>query len=212
MARKLLAGALVAVLVLTSGCLGFILGDTLSYSANKATVGDNALSETSYDKANEEQLNTERSFEVAGESRDVEVTNWITQYEKSVGVSGVGEGTVATFTVLSSPRFELAGESVNPLARYNNRQLVQKFVSGYGNVRNIQETDTRNVTMLGSETEVSTFTGTAQSNGASVEVNIHVTKVEHGDDIVVVMAVHPKQLDESDNVSRLIEGVEHEGE
>ncbi|GAA0251364.1 DUF6517 family protein [Haladaptatus pallidirubidus] len=210
MARKLLAGALLAVLVVTSGCLGFILGDTLSYSANKATVADDALSGTDYEKANEKQLNTKRSFEVAGENRDVKVTNWVTQYEKSVGISGVAEGTIAKFTVLSSPRFELAGESVNPLARYNNRQLVEKFVSGYGNVKDVRETDARNVTMLGSETKVSTFSAVAQSNGASVEVNIHVTKVEHGDDVVVAMAVYPKQLDESETVYRLIEGVEHE--
>ncbi|WP_435153231.1 DUF6517 family protein [Haladaptatus sp. DFWS20] len=210
MARKLLAGTFLAVLVLTSGCLGFILGDTLAFSANKATVGDGTLSDTKYEKANEKQLETKRSFEVAGESREVKVTNWVTQYEKSIGISGVAEGTVAQVTVLSSPTFEIADEPINPIARYNNKQLVEKFVSKYGNVNDVRETGAKNVTMLGTETKVSMFSAEAKTNGAKVEVNIHVTKVEHGDDVVVVMGVYPKQLDETENVYRLIEGVEHE--
>ncbi|WP_266076477.1 DUF6517 family protein [Haladaptatus caseinilyticus] len=210
MARKLLAGTFLAVLVLTSGCLGFILGDTLAFSANKATVGDGALSDTGYTKASEKQVETKRSFEVAGESREVKVTNWVTQYEKSIGISGIAEGTVAKVTVLSSPTFEVADKPINPIARYSNKQLVEKFVSKYKNVDDIRETGTKNVTMLGTETTVSTFSATARSNGASIEVNIHVTKVEHGEDVVVVMGVYPKQLDESENIYRLIEGVEHE--
>ncbi len=210
MARKAIAGTFLAVLVLTSGCLGFILGDTLAFSANKATVSGGALSDAGYDQSKVEQMNVQRSFEVAGETREVKVTNWVAQYEKSIGISGVAEGTVATFTVLSSPTFEIADKPINPIARYDNRKLVEKFVGGYANVNDIRETGSKNVTMLGSETKVSTFSANAKSNGATVEVNVYVTKVEHGDDVVVVMAVSPKQIDESESVYRLIEGVEHE--
>jgi hypothetical protein len=210
MARKLLAGTLLAVLVLTSGCLGFILGDSLAFSANKATVGNEALSNAGYEKASVEKKSVKRTFEAAGQSREVEVTNWIAQYEKSVGVAGIAEGTVSKFVVLSSPKVEVAGKTFNPLKKYSDRKLVERFVSGYANVDNPEKTGSKAVTMLGTKTEVSEFTTTAKSNGATVEVSIHVTKVQHGDDIVVAMAVYPKKIDESESVYRLIEGIEHE--
>ncbi|WP_227354783.1 DUF6517 family protein [Haladaptatus salinisoli] len=210
MARKILAGAFLAVLVLSSGCLGFILGDSLAFSANKATVGNEALSGAGYEKASVERKTAKRTFEAAGQSREVKVTNWVAQYEKSVGVSGIAEGTVSKFVVISSPKVEVAGKTFNPLAKYDDRKLVERFVSGYANVDDLRKTGSKRVTMLGTKTEVSEFTTTAKSNGATIEVSIHVAKVKHGDDIVVAMAIYPKQLDESEGVYRLVEGVEHE--
>ncbi|WP_458206387.1 DUF6517 family protein [Haladaptatus sp. NG-SE-30] len=210
MKRTLVAGTFLAVLVVTSGCLGFILGDSLAFSANKATVGDETVSNTGYEKASVEQKPVTRTFEAAGQSREVKVTNWLAQYEKTAGIPGVAEGTASTFVVLSSPKFEVAGKPINPLAKYSDRKLVEKFVSGYANVNDLEKTGSKEVTMLGKTTDVTKFTTTAKSNGAEVEVNIHVTKVEHGDDVVVALAVYPKKIDESENVYKLIEGIEHE--
>ncbi|WP_458189251.1 DUF6517 family protein [Haladaptatus sp. NG-WS-4] len=210
MERKLATSAVLVVLVLTSGCLGVILGDSLAFSANKATVDEKTVSDTGYETADVKQKTVKQTFEAAGQSRDVEVTNWVAQYEKSAGVPGVAEGTVSKFVVLSSPKVEVFEQKFNPLARYSDKKMVEKFVAGYANIRDVQRVGSNNVTMLGSETEVSKFTGTAKTNGVSVDVNVHVAQVEHGDDIVVVLAVYPEKIDESENVYRLIEGIEHE--
>ncbi len=211
MNRKLVAGALLAVLMLSSGCLGFLLGDTLSVSASKATVGDKALSGTGYDQANVKKVEIKRTFKAAGQSRDVKVTNWVAQYHKSIGIAGIADGTVATFNVVSSPSVSVGKKSFNPLAKYNNKQLVEKFVAGYANVHDIKTVGSKQVTMLGKKTKVSTFTGTATSHGASIDVTIQATKVKHDGDWIVVLAVYPKKLDESDDVSQLISGVQHNG-
>ncbi|ODR82339.1 hypothetical protein BG842_01080 [Haladaptatus sp. W1] len=211
MNRKLIAGALLATLVLTSGCLGFILGDTLEVSATKATVGDNALSQTGYEKAKVESLEAKRTFEAAGQSREVKVTNWVAQYEKTIGIDGVAEGTAATFVVVSSPDVKIASKSFNPLSKFDNRDLVEKFVSGYGNIHDIRTVGSENVTVLGTNTKVSEFTATASSHGANVDVTIQATKLKHDGDYIVVLAVYPKRLDESDSVSSLLSGIQHGG-
>ncbi|MGA9400353.1 DUF6517 family protein [Haladaptatus sp.] len=211
MNRKLVAGALLAVLVLSSGCLGFLLGDTYSVSASKATVGDDTLSQTGYDQAKVKKVGIKRTFKAAGQSRDVKVTNWVAQYHKSIGIEGVGEQTVATFTVVSSPSVSVGKKSFNPLAKFDNRDLVEKFVAGYANVRDVKTVGSKNVTLLGKETKVTEFTGTAKTHGVSIDVTIQATKVKHDGDWIVVLAVYPKKLDESDDVSQLISGVQHDG-
>ncbi len=210
MNRKLVAGALLAVIVLSSGCLGFLLGDTLSVSASKATVDDNTLSQTGYEQSKMKKVGIKRTFKAAGQSREVKVTNWAAQYQKSVGIEGVGEQTVAKFVVVSSPAVEVGEKSFNPLSKFDNKDLVEKFVAGYANVHDVHTVGSKNVTMLGKETKVTEFAGTAKTHGVSIDVTIQATKVKHDGDWIVVLAVYPKKLDESDDVYKLISGVQHD--
>lgn len=208
MRRKSLTVA-VLVVVLTSGCVGFLLGDTLAFSASKATVSDAALSDAGYEQKRVDKVVENRTFEAGGQSRKVKVTNWVAEYEKGLSVEGAGQKTVASFATLSSPRFEIAGKSVNPLARYSDRKLVEKFVQRYEGVSDVRKVGGRNATMLSKETSVSKFEATATVAGREVDVTIHVAKVEHGDDVVVAMGVYPSLVDMEDDVFRLIEGVQH---
>lgn len=211
MKRRHFLGAAVAGLASTSGCVGFLLGETATYSATKATVGDEALSKTGYEQSRVKKMTAKRTFEVGGQTREVEVVNWVADYEKSVGIDGVAEGTAAKATVLASPQFEIAGESINPLDDYSNRKLVEKFVGQYGSVRNVRSVGSGKATMLSKKVTVSKFAGTATVGGAKADVNIHVAKVKHGDDVVVFMGVYPKRLDDEDAVFELVSGVQHSG-
>lgn len=211
MNRKPVAGAFLTLLVLTSGCLGFLLGDTLEVSASKATVSDTALSQTGYEMAKIESIEAKRTFNAAGQSREVKVTNWVAQYDKSIGIAGIADETVATFVVVSSPDVEIAEKSFNPLDKFDNRDLVEKFVAGYGNIDDIRTVGSRGTTVLGTKTKVSEFSATARSHGATIDVTIQATKIKHDGDFIVVLAVYPKKIDESDNVSRLLDGIDHDG-
>ncbi|PSP54805.1 hypothetical protein BRC82_08725 [Halobacteriales archaeon QS_1_67_19] len=210
MARNVVAGALLALLVLVSGCTGALSG-SVTFSASEATVNDAALEDTGYEHNRTEEMTVTRTFEAAGQSKDVEVTNYISEYHKTVGIPGVAEKRAAVFATFVSPQVEVAGQSFNPLAEYDNRELAEKFTDQLDSVDDVQRVDSRNRTVLGTETEVTKFEATVTTTaGFEFDAYVHVTKVEHGDDHVVALAVYPQKLDDqSQNVERLLDGIEH---
>ena len=211
MNRNLLAGVLVAALVVTSGCTG-VLSGPVTFSASEATVSDAALEETGYQHNRTDKMEVSRTFTAAGQSKEVEVTNWISEYHQKAGLPGVGEKKVAVFATFASPKVEVLGKSFNPLSKYDNRQLAERFTTQLDSVNDVRKVDSRNRTMLGQSTEVTKFEASVQTTtGVEFDAYIHVTKVEHGDDFVVALAVYPQKLSgQSDKVGRLLDGVEHE--
>lgn len=211
--RRVAAGVLLALLVTTSGCVGVLTGsESLTFNASQATVSDEALQQTDYAENRVEKLQVTENFTVAGQQRTVEVTNWVAGYNKSVDLGPVGEQELARFVVVSTPQVKIAGRTFNPLAQVDNADLVQRFVSQYDQVSNIRAAGSQNTSMLGTSTEVTKFEATTTYNGLDVDLNVHVTKVNHDGDIVIAVAVYPQQLDgEEDAVFELIRGVEHDG-
>jgi hypothetical protein len=211
MNRNILAGVLVAALVVTSGCTG-VLSGPLTFSASEATVSDAALEETGYEHNRTDKMEVSRTFSAAGQSKEVEVTNWISEYHQRAGLPGVGEHKVAVFATFASPKVEVLGKSFNPLSKYDNRQLAEQFTTQLDSVNDVRKVGSRNQTMLGQSTEVTKFEASVQTTaGIEFDAYIHVTKVEHGDDFVVALAVYPQKLSgQSDKVGRLLRGVEHE--
>ena len=210
MNRNLLAGVLVAALVVTSGCTG-VLSGPVTFSASEATVSDAALEETGYQHNRTDKMEVSRTFTAAGQSKEVEVTNWISEYHQKAGLPGVGEQKVAVFATFASPKVEVLGKSFNPLSKYDNRQLAERFTTQLDSVNDVRKVDSRNRTMLGQSTEVTKFEASVQTTaGIEFDAYIHVTKVEHGDDFVVALAVYPQKLPgQSDKIGRLLRGVEH---
>jgi hypothetical protein len=202
---------LVAALVVTAGCTG-VLSGPVTFSASEATVSDAALEETGYEHNRTDKMEVSRTFSAAGQSKEVEVTNWISEYHQKAGLPGVGEKKVAVFATFASPQVEVLGKSFNPLSKYDNRQLAERFTTQLDSVNNVRKVDSRNRTMLGRSTEVTKFEASVRTTtGVEFDAYIHVTKVEHGDDFVVALAVYPQKLsDQSDKVGRLLDGVEHE--
>ncbi|WP_255196596.1 DUF6517 family protein [Halorarius litoreus] len=210
--RGVLAVALVGLL-LTSGCIGFLTGsEALQFSADPAKVTDSAQQETNYEQARSEPQTVTRNFTAAGQTRQVEVTNQLSEYSRSVNLPVFGDQQVARFTVLSTPKVEVAGQGpFNPVDDLNNTELVLTLQQKYEAIDNVQPESERTVTVYGNETTVSKFRADAMTDtGQSVEVFIHITKVEHGDDFLVAVAVYPTQVDgEQENVDVLIRNIEH---
>jgi len=212
MSYRRTAGVLaLAVLMTTAGC-GFITGsESLSFSANQATVSDATLSETGYEEVSVEAANITRNFSAAGQERQVEVTNWIAQYERQVSLGPLGDRRAAVFAGLSTPAVEILGQTFNPVANFDNRQIIQRFQKQYDSVSVGDRVDTAQVEALGEERNVSRYEGTAQLAGNDVDVYIHLAKFRHGDDYVVALAVYPQRLDgERSRAVSMFEGVEHE--
>jgi len=210
MTRRAVASVSLAVLLVLGGCTGFLSGP-VSFAASQATVSDDALEETGYQHNSTEAMNVSRTFEAAGQSKEVEVTNWISEYHQRVGLPGVGEQKVAIFATFASPKVEILGKSFNPLDKYDDRQLAQQFTSQLDSVSAIEQVDSQNRTMLGKTTRVSKFEASVTTaTGIEFDAYLHVTKVEHEGDFVVAIGVYPQKLPGQDQkVYRLIRGVQH---
>ncbi|UPV73840.1 DUF6517 family protein [Halorussus limi] len=210
MTRRAVAGVSLAVLLVLGGCTGFLSGP-VTFSATEATVSDAALEDTGYQHNSTEKMEVSRTFSAAGQSKEVGVTNWISEYHQRVGLPGVGQQKVAVFATFTSPKVEILGKSFNPLEKYDDRQLAQQFTSQLDSVSGVRQVSSQNRTMLGKTTEVSKFEASVTTaTGIEFDAYLHVTKVEHQGDFVVAVGVYPQKLPgQEQKVYRLIRGVQH---
>lgn len=212
MTRRTTVAVVLAVLVVSSGCLG-ILSGPVTFSASKATPGDQALQETGYEESNVSKTTISRTFSVADQSKEVEVTNWIAMYERTVSIAGIGEQRAAVFSTFSTPEVEVLGKTFNPIDDYSDQDLARQSQQQYGGLSIGDTVGERAVTVLNQSTTVTKFEGQASlQGGQSVDVYVHITKVKHEGDIVVAVAIYPQQLDgEQQRVDTLLTGLQHEG-
>lgn len=209
--RRVLAGLAVAALVLTAGCVGFLTGEeALAFDADPVEVGDDARSEAGYETGQIEPMEANRSFTVAGETRNVTVTNHVAAYQRAVEVGPLGTGPFARVTVLATPRVEIAGRTLNPVGRLSDRELALRLQSQYDSIEDVEFAGNRSVEILGESRTVSRFDATTTVAGTEVDLELHVTKFQHGEDFVVAIGVHPARLDgEAARVETMLRGIEH---
>ena len=182
-------GAVLAVCVLLSvaGCTGLLLQEETRFVAGAASVSE--PEELAYTHNTTERQNVTRSVEAAGQEREVTVSNHAELYVNRTADGSPG----AAFAVISSPQVRLFGEEMNPVADWSQRDLLTEF-SGefdrYGNLTDVEERETRQLTMLGREADVRVFNATmVGDNETSHDVVVSVAKVEHGGDYVVAIGV-----------------------
>jgi len=210
MHRRTAVAVALAALIATSGCLGVLGGDGLSFSASQATVSEDALQATGYEEVSVNESEISREFSAGGQSRNVTVTNWVAMYERSVSVPVLGERRAAVFGAFASPGVSILGQSFNPIVDYSERDLAQLAQQQYDGLSVGQTASTRNMTVLDESTTVTKFEGSATIGGQSVDVYVHVTKVKHDGDHVVAVAIYPQALDgEQEHVDELLTGLEH---
>lgn len=207
--KRSIGTLLLVCLMVSSGCLGFITGqEPLTITAGQATVSDQALSETGYEKTRATEQVIERSF--AG--RKVKVTNHLVEYKRQVTIPVLGTQEFARFTVLATPKVTVAGKEFNPVSHLSNRELVQQLQKKYDTIQNVQLVGNRSVQVLGSGVRVSKFTAKAtMANGQSVDVFLHVAQAETDHDFVIAIAVYPQSLEgEQQRVNTLLKGIQHQ--
>ncbi len=211
LSRRTLLGGLTVGLASTSGCLGFATGDdSLTFEADPARVSEQVLSETKYEETERRSPTIAREFTVAGQSREVEITNHLGVYEKAVELEDVGSQTVALFALFTTPRIEIAGESFNPVGEVSVQDLLEQFQSRYDGVDVGEKVDSSTVQTLGTEATVEKYTGSVTMQGEEIDAYLQVTRFEHDGDYVVGVGSYPQQLQsEGEQVRSLIAGIEH---
>ncbi len=209
--RRVIANVAVATFLLTAGCIGFLTGEEpLAFEASPVEVTDDARSDAGYETVRVEAVEERRSFTVAGETRNVSVTNHVASYQRAVELGPLGSEPFARFTVLATPAVEISGQTFNPVGGLSARELAARLQSQYDSIDDVRFVGNRTVEILGEGRTVSRFDATTTVAGTEVELDLHVTKFRHGEDFVVAVAIYPARLDgERARVGTLLRSVEH---
>ncbi|PSQ32378.1 hypothetical protein BRD09_03860 [Halobacteriales archaeon SW_10_68_16] len=224
--RELLGATAAGVTVGAAGCsaIPFLGNEPLEFEATRATVPASTREETGYEEKEVAQDVIERTFEVAGQSQDVVVTNWQAECDKAIDVGDLVEQDLPTdesaraaiFTVLSTPQVSVLGRSFNPVEDMDSRELAQQVQDNYDGMEDIEQVGEDGALVAGQETTAGEFSTEAQlaETDRTVELAMHITEaVEVGEDFVVAVGAYPRPVREveRDNVFAMMEAVEHEG-
>ena len=209
--RRHVAVLLLAVLTASSGCVGFVTGQSaLTFSADQAKTSPEAAESAGYQLNDTRTQTIEREIEVAGTTRKVKAENQLAIYEKSVTIPMLGSAKLGVFAVVSTPAAEVAGRTFNPIGDYSNDRLVRLFAGNYGGMSDVEHVSNRTIRTLGTETTVSTYAATATFQGREVDVTVVATKLRHGDDFVVALGIFPQRMDgETENVLEMMRALDH---
>lgn len=209
--RGTLLAGLVVALVVASGCLGVITGSQPAvFTASRATVSDAALGQTQFQYKGTQTRWLNRTVTVAGQQREVNVSNQISSYERPVG-TGANGVTFGIFVVVATPQAQIAGQALNPIGRMSPREMVDQLASGQADVSNVHRVDDRTLTVLGTDTQVVRFGGDIQRAGQRIPVYLEVTRVGDGGDFVVALGAYPQATADQvrPDITTLFQGVTH---
>jgi hypothetical protein len=214
--RTTLATLLFAGLLVTTGCLGFITGESaLTATSSDVAVSDSALSATGYEPIRQQTVSVNETVSVADQERTVKATSHLRVYSRDVplqinDVTLPADADVTRFMVLSTPKAEIAGHSLNPIGHLSEEKLVKRFLNEYNEIDGLDFSGNRTVTSLGDERTVSTFTATIQiTENIEIPILLHVTTFAHNDDYITAIAIHPEQIEEGNRIDQLLNGLEH---
>jgi nicotinamide mononucleotide (NMN) deamidase PncC len=218
--RGLLAALAASGTVAVAGCAGE--DGSYEFDAEPAQVPESAYSGSDYTGQEPESFTVEQEFNVTGVNAEVSATTWIARYtNQTVG---------SALFVASTPDASVAGQSVNPLVRVEGAELIRRLleqvnqqgIGGDGTEIQADDIESRGEetrTVLDTETTVSIFETTISaevsgSNGQSGEVDdipvlVYIATVQHEEDVIAALGVHPVEIDQSEQLFSMMEAIEH---
>lgn len=215
-------GATVAATSALAGCLDevpFIGNSPLEFAATPASVPASALSETGYEETGQEEVVVTRSYEVAGQTQDVEVTNVMAEYAKELDLGSLDtitgqEFEAALFVALSTPQVAVMGQTFNPVGEMSAAELADLVQEQYEDMGSLDQVDETTAPLAGESTTVGEFETEAELVTAdmTVDLTLHIAEaVTVGNDFVVAIGGYPTALgpEEQPNVFTLMDAVEH---
>jgi hypothetical protein len=199
------------VVVATSGCIGFVTGEeALVYEANEASVSEDARTASGY----EQQLGEEIVVNRTVSDRRVEVQNHYARYEK---YDDIAKETTGVLAVVSTHRVDVFGHTTNPYANMSYTGILANLTADYdtefGDLGDARVVENRTATVLGEDARVGVFATNTTFGGEQVEVKLYVTRVTHGDDVVLAIGGHPTKLPAGEQeLIAMLEGIEHDAD
>ncbi|MFC7214552.1 DUF6517 family protein [Saliphagus sp. GCM10025334] len=206
--RDVLAGTGVVGLASLSGCLGVLGLD--EHESAPAGVDQSVLEETGYQEIRTEPLGVDENVDLLLYSETVTVTNYLTEYDKSVDLGPLGSLRAAVFNVLTTPQVDVLGQELNPIEEMSTEEVMELVKNNYDGFGDVTHEADESVSVLGQEATMSRFSASAKFDGADLDVFIHVTEaIQTSEDHLVAIGVYPEQTQgrEEANVFSLVEGV-----
>jgi hypothetical protein len=207
--RAYLASAGTTLTAATAGC-GFLLGtEPATFSASASAVPDSVLEETGYEHKENEEMELEREFSAAGQTRKVVATNVLAKHEKTLDLSVLGEQEAAVFTALTTPQVKVLDKTFNPVKEMSAKDLAKMVQDRYSGFENVEEQSSSEISINGNTTQQVTFAGDAALSGSPVEIYLHVSEaVELGSDFLVTFGSYPiGNSREEENILQMMESV-----
>ena len=211
----------VAVLAVLAGCSDGGTATPARPAGSAATVPSDAATEAGYtpDGSTEITVNTTLRADLEGDIEvrefvDVVATVPVSRYRRST------DGGPAVVAVAASPEVQVIEDPSidrDPLSALSTARLVGAVQQTY-DASDLSETGRREVTLLGTETDLVTYRGRARltENGTASErpaenrtVAVHVARAAHDGDVVTVVAVGPAGRPDADRVAMLVAAVTH---
>jgi hypothetical protein len=197
------------VVVATSGCIGFVTGEeALVYEANEASVNEDATTATGYERTLNEEIVVNRTVS----DRRIEVHNQYARYEK---YDDIAEETTGVLAVVSTHRVDVFGHTTNPYANMSYAGILANLTADYdtefGDLGDARFVENKSATVLGTDARVGVFATNTTFGGEAVEIKLYVTRVMHGDDVVLAIGGHPTKLPAGEQeLIAMLEGIEHD--
>jgi len=223
--RVLALGGLITLLAL-SGCIGFISGESLVFEASPAAASNSSAAESGFTLQQYNETNFNQTVTVFGVEREIRLSLHQAIYAKRLPGNLTREDVDRTalsnesqlnqtlqptvVTTVSVPDAQFFGQSVNPLVQLPSDELVKRFGGASdGGVSNLEKESERSVQLLGSNATLTVFNGTTQSENGAMTSRISVVKTAHEGDVVVLIAVQPKDGADDEDLDAFIADVEH---
>ncbi|WP_048078479.1 DUF6517 family protein, partial [Halorubrum sp. AJ67] len=184
------------------------------FTAGTATVADGTLSDTGYELNDVSEETLSREVEAAGQTREVRVTNTVAEYDKAVELFGE-RYQAAVFAAVTTPRIEVLGQALNPVAEFSTRERAEIILNRFENVGDLERGSEYTTTVLESDADVVVYTaqGEIEGTGASTELELHIGEpVSVDDDFVLPLAAYPAAFSDGENVRLMMNGIEHESD
>lgn len=209
--RRSVLIAAAAGLAATGGCLEFAAGTApLRTQATRATVADGALAETGYEVSRSERREETYTVTTAGQSRKIEAACYVSEYRRRLSTGAITDEYLGTVSVTSAPRTELFGRTSHPLEGLSDRQLASDLQSEYEGFEEIEHVETDEVSLLGVRRDVDVYRAETEKAGELIDVIVHLLSIDHGEDHLVGVGVHPASLSgEKQRIRTLLKRIEY---
>lgn len=231
--------ALVVTVATIGGLLWFFIDDDplLYYDARPATVDGGTLEATGYERVNDTAFETEWNPIPMG--KGIAVRTWSTLYVKpppgyAGDDGGSGPGTVngsfdpanvSMVALFSTSSLELGPVAFQPLVYASDPglldasgALIDRFEtwlpSEVSEVTGVDVESSREATMLGTDTNITTFTGELvldsrdTAGPGTVEVRMYLARAVVDGELVIALGVGPPNEQTTDEFETLVDGVE----
>lgn len=210
MRRTAVFPLLLALTLVTSGCLGVVTGDPITFEASPAAVGGDSGGPThGFELVNSSDFTVTQnvSVPVLGQ-RQVRITNHVASYAKTEGEGQNASG--AGIVLVSTPQAQVLGQATNPLGRVPLKELVERVGGRAGNQSEIRQVGTNELTVLGTTTTVEKYESTTRTKEGPVKTYVYVTRVPHDGDYIIAVGILPREFQDAESaVYAAMTDIEH---